>query len=45
MLNYYDALKTTIQRGEYLLDRELNKVAMFLRNANGTFDITPIEEE
>lgn len=32
-------------QGWFLLDRELNKVATFLRNANGTFDITPIEGE
>lgn len=30
-------------QGWFLLDRELNKVATFLRNAEGTFDITPIE--
>ena len=30
-------------QGWYLLDRELNKVASFLRNAEGTFDIMPIE--
>ena len=32
-------------QGWYLLDRELNKVATFLRNSEGTFDITPIESE
>ena len=32
-------------QGWFLLDRELNKVAMFLRNAEGTFDITPLESE
>lgn len=30
-------------QGWFLLDRELNEVATFLRNAEGTFDITPIE--
>lgn len=30
-------------QGWFLLDRELNKVATFLRNADGMFDITPIE--
>lgn len=29
--------------GWFLLDRELNKVATFLRNTDGTFDITPLE--